>query len=76
MQRTVYEEIISLSPTGDFSMDHIANMNYLELVVKEALRLYPQVPFMERQIMDEFEMGTFIFKININLFFLNFFRWY
>lgn len=42
-------------------MEHIGNMNYLELVVKEALRLYPQVPYMERQIMDEFELG--IWKI-------------
>lgn len=59
VQKTLYEEIISLAPAGDFTMDHIANMDYLEMVVKEALRLYPQVPFMERQIMEEFELGNF-----------------
>lgn len=57
MQKAVYEEIMSIAPSGDFSMDNIANMNYLEMVVKEALRLYPQVPYMERQIMDAFELG-------------------
>lgn len=61
IQKSVYDEIISIAPTGDFTMEHLSSLTYLEMVVKETLRLYPQVPYMERQIMDEFEMGKNIF---------------
>lgn len=77
VQKTLYEEIMSITPSGDFTMEDIGNMDYLEMVVKEGLRIYPQVPFMERQIMDEFELGRF--RSNFIFFVLtkiHFFRWY
>lgn len=57
VQQTLFKEIMSIAPTGDFSLEDLDNMVYLEMTIKETIRLYPQVPFMERQIMEEFVLG-------------------
>nr|XP_023017130.1 cytochrome P450 4d8-like [Leptinotarsa decemlineata] len=62
-QQTLYEEIMAIAPEGDISMDQLNDMQYLECAVKEALRMYPQVPFMERQIIEEFELDGIKYPI-------------
>lgn len=51
---------MSIAPTGDFSMNQLANMSYLEMVIKESLRLHTLGPYLERQVLDEFELGKFM----------------
>lgn len=48
---------MSIAPTGDFSLEHLNEMNYLEIVIKESLRMYPQIPLMERQLIEPLELG-------------------
>lgn len=57
VQKTLFKEIMSIAPTGDFSLEDLDNMIYLEMLINETMRLYPQVPIMERQIMEEFVLG-------------------
>lgn len=57
IQETLCKEIRSIAPTGDFTMEQLAKMTYLEMVIKETLRLHPIVPYIERQILHEFELG-------------------
>lgn len=37
----------------------IAELKYLERVVKETLRLYPSVPFVSRNLSEDVTIGTF-----------------
>uniref|UniRef100_A0A182F708 Uncharacterized protein n=1 Tax=Anopheles albimanus TaxID=7167 RepID=A0A182F708_ANOAL len=51
VQQRVYEEIISEIPKG-MAIDQqcINNLKYLELVIKESLRMFPPVPYYSRSI--------------------------
>ncbi|XP_074031180.1 cytochrome P450 4c3 isoform X2 [Leptinotarsa decemlineata] len=48
------------------------NMKYLELVIKEVLRLYPSVPFLGRKIPEDFEWGGTIYPKGVNILLLIF----
>lgn len=52
MQTLLSEITLFLRESGsDFSLAQINQFNYLDLVVKEALRLYPAVPFFIREVL-------------------------
>ncbi|XP_049530223.1 cytochrome P450 4d2-like [Anopheles darlingi] len=51
VQQRVYEEIIAEIPTGKpIDQQCINNLKYLELVIKESLRMFPPVPYYSRSI--------------------------
>uniref|UniRef100_A0A2M4ARZ3 Putative cytochrome p450 4d1 n=1 Tax=Anopheles triannulatus TaxID=58253 RepID=A0A2M4ARZ3_9DIPT len=51
VQQRVYEEIIAEIPTGKpIDQQCINNLKYLELVIKESLRMFPPVPYYSRAI--------------------------
>ncbi|CAG9854570.1 unnamed protein product [Phyllotreta striolata] len=49
------------------TMADLQNMKYLELVIKETLRLYPSVPILGRRVKKEFEWENSIFPKDVHL---------
>ena len=42
-----------LLPDRECTVEDLSQMNYLEMVIKESLRLYPSVPVMARYLDEE-----------------------
>ncbi|XP_017773174.1 PREDICTED: cytochrome P450 4C1-like [Nicrophorus vespilloides] len=65
IQDKVFEEqqqIYENDPNIDLTYNILQSMNYLEKVIKEAMRLYPSVPFFGRAVCKDFEYNDFIIK--------------
>lgn len=65
-QKKVFTEI--LNTIGDdlektVTLKDLNSLNYLEVVIKETLRLYPSVPFFGRKIRKDFELSKFCRKL-------------
>lgn len=43
--------------TTNVTGEHLARMKYLEMVVKESLRMWPSVPFVGRQLSEDIAVG-------------------
>jgi len=58
VQRTLYEEIdSSVDPDSELTIAQIQDMKYLDLVVKESLRMFPSVPSVERSLVEDTVVG-------------------
>ena len=49
--------------TRPCTMEDINELHYLECVIKETLRLFPSVPFIGREVQEDFMHGRFIEEI-------------
>jgi cytochrome P450 len=60
LQEKVYEELqhIFQGSNRSTTMRDLSEMKYLERVIKEALRLYPSVPFIGRILKEDIKIGT------------------
>lgn len=47
-------EIFGGNHYADVEQEHLGKMKYLECCIKEALRLYPSVPLMGREVEEDF----------------------
>ncbi|XP_053691237.1 cytochrome P450 4d1-like [Sabethes cyaneus] len=56
VQQKAYEEVVSVmggNPEKAIDMSHLQDLAYLEMVIKETLRLYPSVPLIGRRCVKE-----------------------
>lgn len=58
IQERVYQEVLTvISNSGDISQDDLGNLVYLEMVINEAMRLFPPIPFVGRKATDDFSFN-------------------
>jgi cytochrome P450 len=59
-QERVREELFKIvgdDPDKTLTLEDLSRMKYLELCIKESLRLYPSVPYFARQLFKELDLG-------------------
>lgn len=69
-QQKVFEEIEDIFGSDQsrvVSMQDLNKLNYLDLVIKESLRIYPSVPYIGRVLSEEMTAGGFTFPKNSNI---------
>lgn len=57
VQNRVIEEILSVIGDRDIEEADLAKLAYLEIVIKEVLRLFPIAPFIAREASQDFQLG-------------------
>lgn len=64
IQEKIYQECQKIFGGSDRAptMDDFSSMVYTKAVIKEILRLYPSVPFIAREITEDFMMGDLFIK--------------
>lgn len=66
VQRKLNDEISAVIGDGEVTFNVINEMKYLDLVIKETMRLYPPVPIIARHLYEEVDFGDFIVPANTN----------
>ncbi|GMS81085.1 hypothetical protein PENTCL1PPCAC_3260, partial [Pristionchus entomophagus] len=62
MQERAYREVIEElgeNRDGDIGREDMGKLVYLDRCIKEALRIYPPVPFVSRQLKRDFHLGDY-----------------
>ncbi|XP_020284873.1 cytochrome P450 4C1-like [Pseudomyrmex gracilis] len=61
-QEKVHEELEKVFKTKDapITMEKVSQLNYLENVIKESLRLYPSVPFISRKLIEDLKLDNYV----------------
>lgn len=66
VQRKLNEEIEEIIGSGEVTFKVINELKYLDLVIKETMRLYPPVPIIARRLFEEVEFEDFVAPANAN----------
>ncbi|KAL5283680.1 hypothetical protein ACFFRR_006135 [Megaselia abdita] len=59
IQQLAFEEVKSVV-NENMTVSNYSNLQYLERVIKESLRLYPPVPYVSREVVKESKVGNLI----------------
>ncbi|CAD5207485.1 unnamed protein product [Bursaphelenchus okinawaensis] len=60
IQETLYEELASnFDDKADLSSIKQKNLKYLDAVIKESLRMFPPVPFVQRELVEDLPMAGY-----------------
>jgi cytochrome P450 family 4 len=70
IQEKVYEEVTQVfnDNNSKTTMQKLSDLHYLELVIKESMRLFPPTPHFSRKLKHELTAGGFTFPKNSNVF--------
>lgn len=76
VQRKLNAEIDEIIGDGEVSFSIVNELKYLDIVIKEAMRIYTPVPIISRRLFEEVVIGdvTFPANSNINLSLITMFR--
>lgn len=66
VQMKLNEEIRQVIGEGEVTFNAINELKYLDLVVKESMRVYTPVPIISRRLHEEVDFGDFIAPANAN----------
>jgi cytochrome P450 family 4 len=70
VQSEVYKEItdnFGFDRNQKISFQDLNKLNYLDLVIKESLRIFPPIPYIGRILSEEFTAGDYTFPKNANI---------
>jgi cytochrome P450 family 4 len=69
VQQKVFEEIQqSFDDQSDkVSLQDLSKLNYLDLVIKESMRIFPSIPYIGRVLSEELTAGGYTFPENANM---------
>lgn len=69
IQQKVYEEIVDIfdDDQNQNSFQKLNKLNYLDLVIKESLRLFPPIPYIGRVLSEELTAAEFTFPKDANV---------
>lgn len=67
-KKKVYAELLEIYGTetpqsASITYENIQDLNYLDCVIKETLRIFPAVPLFSRQLTKDLRMGMYNMKI-------------
>ncbi|XP_070493279.1 cytochrome P450 4d1-like [Chironomus tepperi] len=69
VQQKVYDEIIEvIGYDEELTIQKLNNLYYLDLVVKESLRLFPPAPYYGRKLSEELTAGGYTFPKNMKIY--------
>lgn len=59
-QEQVYDELngLILSDESDVTVEELTQFKFLDMFIKETLRLFPSVPYLTREASSEIKLGT------------------
>lgn len=70
VQQKVYEEIVECfgdDKNEKISFQDLNKLNYLDLVIKESLRIFPPIPYIGRILSEDFTAGDYTFPKDTNI---------
>lgn len=75
VQEKLYHEILEVFPNvnEDVDRERLSKCKYLDMVIKESMRLMPPVPLIGRETLDEFELNDLVVPKGVTLL-INFFN--
>lgn len=58
-QDKVRAEVSEVIGDGDLTLEHLQKLKYLELVIKETIRMFPVGPILLRGLQDDLQFGEY-----------------
>ncbi|KAL7031167.1 hypothetical protein ACKWTF_006920 [Chironomus riparius] len=69
VQQKVYDEVLEIiGDDEELTVQKLNNLQYLDLVIKESLRLFPPVPYYGRKLSEELTAGGYTFPKDMNVY--------
>jgi cytochrome P450 family 4 len=66
VQQKLVNEINEILGEDELTFKRLNDFKYLEMVIRETMRLYPPVPIISRRLFEEVDFGSFIAPANAN----------